>query len=112
MTAVGSLTIHHEKDPVPPSLTALTALFGEARTAGLTVTLVSHVTSSEEDKALAKRRHDVKAALRTLGFTVKALESGYHFQDDKAAAKIDAIAKAVAILEREGHLLVELLGPG
>ena len=105
------LTVHHEKDPVPQNLSALTGLYAEAQAAGLTLAAVTYPATSEARKVLAKRRHDIKAALRTLGFTVKALEGGYAFQDDKAAAKIEAIAKAVAVLEREGQTLVSILGP-
>lgn len=72
-------------------------------------TLVILPADADGQKALAKRRHDIQAALRTLGFTVKALETGYRFDDDKAKAKVDAIAKAVAVLEREGELLLKVL---
>ncbi len=62
--------------------------------------------SAESVKITAKRRHDLKAALRTLAFTVKALQDGYTFQDEAAGAKIDAIARAVRVLELEGEAML------
>ena len=104
-------TVHHAGDPAPPALPSLAAAFAEAGSAGLALSAVTHPATAEAQRQLAKRRHDLKAALRTLGFTVKALEGGYTFQDDKAAAKIDAIAKAVQVLEREAEVLGRVLAP-
>lgn len=105
-------------DVLPPELSALA---DGLRAVGVTpvathpapiVNVVAFPGDDETRRALAKRRHDVKAALRTLGFTVKALETGYKFDDAAAKAKVDAIAKAVQVLEREGQLLTQVLeGP-
>lgn len=92
-----------------PELPSLAPLLDEARRADLDAMLVLSVCDDETNRALAKRRHDVKAALRTLGFSLKALETGYKFDDDKAAAKIDAIAKAVQVLEREAAFALQVL---
>lgn len=73
----------------------------------LTVAITDDIP--EHHKALAKRRHDIKAAIRTLGFMITAVKSGYTFNDDKAAAKIEAIEKAVACLNRESEILVQVL---
>ena len=89
-------------------LPALAALLAEAKTDGVAAALVTWDGSPEAAKIMAKKRHDLKAALRTLGFAVKALEGGYHFDDDSAAAKIDAIAKATQLLTAEGELLERL----
>ncbi len=94
-----------------PELPSLGPLLDEARRAGLDALLVVSPRTEEASRALAKRRHDVKAALRTLGFSLKALETGYRFDDDKAAAKIDAIAKAILVLERESELALQVLKP-
>lgn len=73
------------------------------------INLVAFPTDQGTKKLLSKRRHDLKAALRTLGFAVQALEAGYRFDDTKAAAKIEAIAKAVQVLERESEFLTKVL---
>ena len=105
----GDFCIYREDAPVPSGLSALSTLFTQARSAGLTLTILSHPATPEVRSGMAKRVHDLKAALRTLGFTRDALESGYRFQDGKATAKIDAITQAVKVLEREGKALALLL---
>lgn len=80
----------------------------EARAAGKAAAVVMVVDSPESRKIMAKRRHDLKAARRTLEFTVDALKSGYTFQDAAAKAKIEAIEKAVAVLARETSLVLRL----
>lgn len=108
------------QEPVPrlarfpadaPELPSLGTLLDEARRARLDVVVAVTSHDDETSRALAKRRHDVKAALRTLAFSLKALESGYRFDDEKATAKIDAIAKAVQVLERESELALAILKP-
>jgi hypothetical protein len=79
----------------------------EAEAEGKAVSILAAPVESR--KIMAKRRHDLKAALRTLGFTVEALKAGYTFQDEAAAAKVEAIAKAVQVLEREATLLTRAL---
>jgi hypothetical protein len=101
--------IYDEHSTLPEDLPALTSLFRQAQHAKVRVLAVSCSADEDTKRAVAKRRHDLTAALRTLGFTVKALQTGYTFQDDVAAAKIDAIAKAVQIVEREAGCLNQLL---
>lgn len=101
------IQVHSSTGKPPAHLPAAAKLFLEAATAGQSAVVVT--APAESSKLMAKRRHDLKAALRTLGFTVKALQTGYTFQDDAAAAKIEAIAKAVLIIEREGDLLLRVL---
>ena len=93
-----------------PGLASLGPLLSEAEGLGLVAVVATHAGDADTLKILAKRRHDLKAALRTMGFTVKALESGYRFDDDKKDAKIAAIAKALAVLTREGDLALAILG--
>jgi len=103
------LKVYDEQAALPSELPALPALFNQARMGNLRVLAVACSADAGPLRAVAKRRHDLSAALRTLGFTVKALQTGYTFQDDIAAAKIEAIAKAVQILEREAVFLSRLL---
>jgi len=91
------------------TLPALPALFAEARTAGLGITLAVWAATPACKRVLAKRRHDIKAALRTLGFALNALEGGYRFDDEAARAKLDAIGKALQVLEKESGTLLNLL---
>lgn len=60
---------------------------------------------SVSKQLLFKRAHDVTSALRALRFAVESLQSGYHFDDGTAAAKIESMDKAVGVLERESALL-------
>lgn len=87
----------------------LAELFKKAADSQKIVTVAVSDDRPEQHKALAKRRHDIKAAIRTLGFMITAVKSGYTFSDDKAAAKIEAIEKAVACLSRESDVLVQIL---
>lgn len=66
----------------------------------------------ESKKVLAKRIHDLTAALRTLRFVFEALESGYRFDDDKAADKIKSVGRAVSNLERETELINRVYSNG
>ncbi len=87
----------------------LTDTFVKAAANGKIMTVALSDSSPDMHKALAKRRHDIKAAIRTLGFMLTAVKTGYTFSDDKAAAKIDAIEKAVNCLNRESDILVQVL---
>ena len=60
-------------------------------------------------KELAKRVHDIRGALRTLSLAVDSIKEGYKFSDNMAEAKIAAMLKAVAILDRESKSSVALL---
>lgn len=62
-------------------------------------------------KDLARRRHDVQGALRTLQLMLQSVQGGYRFDDDGAEAKIDATARAVQTLKKEASLLTEILTP-
>lgn len=96
-------------EPTPAPLAVLAQALATARPQGYAASALACPVDEPSKRALAKRRHDVKAALRTMGFTLKALQDGYKFDDDKAKAKIDAIAKALAVLEKEGDLLARLM---
>jgi hypothetical protein len=100
-----------EKTKDSETLSNTAALFAAAREAGLKAVLVTSPADEASQKQLVKRRHDLKGAVRTMSFTVKALESGYRFDDDKAQAKIEAIAKAAQVLEREALLMAGVLFP-
>lgn len=104
------LSVWRPGQPAPAALPAADALAREAQTKGLEVALLMWRADPEASKIMAKKRHDVRGALRTLGFAAKALEGGYTFQDDQAKAKADAIVKAVKVLELETETLVQLLG--
>jgi hypothetical protein len=90
--------------------TAVNSLKACAHVANRQISIVTRPTTPDSQKILAKRRHDVKGALRTLGFVVQALEGGYRFDDDSAATKVQAIAKAIKIIEKEQDLLLKVLG--
>lgn len=93
-----------------PDFAFLGPFLAEAEEKSLAAVVAVSAADPEAAKRAAKRRHDIKGALRTLGFSVTALQSGYRFDDDKAEAKITAIAKAVAVLTRESELALALLG--
>ncbi len=101
----GEFIIVRPGDSCPPALPAMSQLFQQAKSTNLVPVVLLYGADNPTARALAKRRHDVKAALRTLGFAVNALTSGYTFQDELAASKIDAITRAVQLLERESDLL-------
>ena len=69
------LVVFSESAHVPIKLSTARALFAEAEQAGQLVTVVAAPVESR--KIMAKRRHDLKAALRTLAFSVKALKEGW-----------------------------------
>jgi hypothetical protein len=85
------------------------ALRRAARALGRGIAVVSVDGSPAGVKALAKRRHDLRGALRTLGLATNALAGGYRFDDASAKAKIDAMVRAVAVLARDGELLYAAL---
>ena len=87
----------------------LTDAFKKAAANAKIMTVALSEDTPEVHKSLAKRRHDIKAAIRTLGFMVAAIKTGYTFSDEKAAAKIEAIEKAVNCLNRESEILVQML---
>ncbi len=60
-------------------------------------------------KARSKRRHDLAGALRTLRFTLEGLQRGYRYDDKDAVAKIEALAKALVVIEKEVSLVAETL---
>ena len=58
------------------------------------------------EKQLAKRSHDVKAALRTLHMALESLHAGYRFDDAMAGAKLLAMDRALACLKAQEPLLL------
>jgi hypothetical protein len=104
------LSVWRSSEPPRADLPVTAALAAEAQAKGLEASLLIWSADPEAAKIMAKKRHDLKAALRTLGFAAKAIEGGYTFQDDQAKAKAEAIAKAVKVLEAEGETLALLFG--
>lgn len=107
--AMLQLSVWRPSQPVPDALPAAAGLADEAKKGGLEVAVLTWKGGVEATKIMAKKRHDLRGALRTLGFAAKAIAGGYTFQDDQAKAKADAIVKAVKVLEQEGDLLARLL---
>lgn len=103
------LKILRKKSPLPEELPSLESLFHEADAAQWDLVVVTEPQTPEKAKARSKRRHDFKAASRTIQLLVKALHSGYRFDDAEAQAKIDAIARAATVLEKETHALDRIL---
>jgi sugar phosphate isomerase/epimerase len=97
------------ESPRPESLPALEHLFEEAAKASLDLVVVAADRSQDKVKARAKRRHDLKAALRTFQLLLKALQGGYRFDGDDAAAKIEAVSRAYQVLEKECLTLDKIL---
>ena len=65
-------------------------------------------TDDEGRKDIAKRSHDITAGLRTIRFAIDSIRDGYRFEDNLAAAKISAMEKAIANLEREVKVLSDV----
>lgn len=101
-------SIHRDGDS-KQTLASVEDLAAESRAAGLDFVLLTRPHSEAADRAVANRSHDVKAALRTLTFVHKALHEGYRFDDEVAPSKIEALGKAIAVLERESELLCKVL---
>ena len=63
---------------------------------------VLHVkNASAFQGAAAKRRHNLRGALRTLQLATEAIAGGYRFNDDTAQLKIATMQSAIATLEKE-----------
>ena len=90
----------------------LRSLLADLAKHGETLKLLKVETTAEGRQALAKRRHDVMAAMRTLNFTVEALSEGYKFDDGMAHAKTLAIARAVKLIQGEMDWLMGLISEG
>ncbi|MBM4251270.1 MAG: hypothetical protein FJ146_04825 [Deltaproteobacteria bacterium] len=101
--------IVRQPEDAPRTMSSVASMFAEAKALGFRSTLVLHEDSPENGQILARRQHDVRASLRTLDLSVKALTSGYRFADELAQAKIAAIHRAVQCLEREVALLSAVL---
>lgn len=93
----------------PAEMPSVASVFAEAKALGFRSTLVLHEDSPENAQILARRQHDVRASLRTLDLSVKALTAGYRFADEQAQAKIAAIHRAVQCLDREVTLFNAVL---
>lgn len=102
------LNILRAGDKLPSELPSLPQVLREGQSNNVQVIVVTSPLEHEQQRQLARRRHDLKAALRTLSLLVKALENGYKFDDETAPAKVLAIAKAQALLEREGQILCHI----
>ncbi len=90
-------------------LEGLDELFASAAKQNLHLSIVSSSDSPEAEQARSKARHDLVGALRTLSMAKDSFENGYKFDDDLAEAKIAAIGRATAALEKNISPLLELL---
>ena len=106
----GDLQIHG-MDKEDARLPAMQQLFVEAREKTLSAKVIVFPNESDFQKQLAKRRHDVKGAVRTLNFAIDAIRNGYRFDDERSEAKIDAITKAIKVLQRQTPHHCEILEP-
>ena len=93
----------------PPDLPSLAKVFDEAKVSGWRLTVVLRSDNEPANALLLRRRHDLMAAVRTLDLSVKALTSGYRFDDAQSEAKIAAMQRAVQCLEREIGGMSDLL---
>ncbi|MEN9835164.1 MAG: hypothetical protein RL011_1357 [Pseudomonadota bacterium] len=100
--------VRHPRE-APEGMRSVNSVFVEAKAQGLRATLILHDDSLEGSQILARRHHDLRAALRTLDLSVKALTSGYRFEDGQAQAKIAAMQRAVQCLQREISLVSDIL---
>ena len=91
------------------NLPSVELLWNEADKAQMCVSILVGSKSPEATRARSKRRHDLKAALRTMQLLVKALQGGYRFDDDQATAKIEAVSRASLVLEKEVQTLDRIL---
>lgn len=64
--------------------------------------------STESSSDLYKRLHDLRGAVKTIGFCTQNLKDGYHFDDQMAAAKVEALEKAQKVISKEFTLLEEI----
>jgi|GEM_PF-3358170 len=71
--------------------------------------LLLRKNDDDSRKSIAKRVHDLRGALRTLGMAFDSIKNGYRFDDQMAAAKLNAMEKAFGVLERESQLPLRLL---
>ena len=91
------------------NLPSVQVLWSEAAKAQMSVAVVAGSKSPEAIRVRSKRRHDLKAGLRTIQLLVKALQGGYRFDDDQATAKIEAVSRASLVLEKEFQTLDHIL---
>lgn len=80
----------------------------EAKSQGIGLGILAYGIGNEVINDVSKRRHDLRAALRTIELTLAQLSDGYHFDDDHAVEKIASIRRAAAILHREAEVLIKL----
>ena len=104
----GPRIFHGDRD-LPAELLGLKGVVRAARDAGIHLTTVATPAATGERRALAKRRHDLRAALRTLAFAAEALTEGYRFDDEVGPDKIQAVVRAVQVMDREAKLLLTIL---
>ena len=107
MTSVGK-----QASKAPKSLQdAYEAFLSVADRSGYDVGVIASANDDQTRWAMAKRRHDMIGAVRTLNFVRAALQDGYRFDDDKGPAKLKALDTATAALEENTPLLTDLLAP-
>lgn len=84
---------------------------GRAKEQGLGLGVVAYRMGDEGYPQISKRRHDLRAALRTIELTLEQLDEGYHFDDALAQEKIASIRRAAGVLNREAQVLLQLYTP-
>ncbi len=84
---------------------------GRAKDLGLALGVIAYRNGEEGFQQISKRRHDLRAALRTIELTLEQLDEGYHFDDDFAGEKIASIRRAASVLNREAQVLLQLYTP-
>jgi len=65
--------------------------------------------SNDLAQSVAKRRHDISGATRTLRLAINNIKEGYRFDDPLAEKKLEAMDKALSVLMRECEIVKTLL---
>ena len=90
-------------------LVGLKEFYASSEAQGAGVSMMIYPSGEPTIYALTKRRHDLKAALRTIEHSVLQLEAGYHFDDEIAGQKIASMRRALTVITRDAELLMSLL---
>jgi len=66
------------------------------------------ISLAGDGSTLAKAKHDLDGALRSLNLAIGGIKKGYRFADEQAEAKIKAMERSLDILKRELGLLQQI----
>lgn len=102
-------TPSHLTDEKVKKIKGLKEFIEASQKGGVSMSLMTYPVGEATLDVLAKRRHDLKAALRTFEHSVIQLEAGYHFNDQSALEKIAAMRRALTVVQRDAGLLLRLL---